>query len=285
MRNIFKFLFLLTLMSFSGIKSQNFANRFFYELSYKPNKDSADTKKVLMSLDISESGKSTYRDYIIISQDSLAKIVKEKVIKSGQQIDQRKLFKMPTFTYKVVKMPSVDSNIEYTDRIVQNNFFYKENVLLKWSIEKETKKIGEYNTQRAITNYGGRKWIAWFAKDIPINDGPYKFFGLPGLIVKIEDEGLNYSWLLVGNKKINNYNENTSVDTDGKKPIEVTKLKMTKMLEDYKKDPLGSVRNELTEEVLNRKMPDGTTVRDNLSAEENKLRKILNENNNPIELK
>ncbi|WP_419487207.1 GLPGLI family protein [Chryseobacterium bernardetii] len=285
MQNVFKFLIVFTVIFFISIKAQNNANRFFYELSYKPNKDSADNKKVLMSLDICDNGKSTYRDYVIISQDSLAKAVKEKVIKSGQQIDQGKLFKMPTFTYKVVKNPSVDSNIEYTDRILQNNFFYEENVLLNWSIEKETKKIGEYNTQRAIANYGGRKWTAWFAKDIPINDGPYKFFGLPGLIVKIEDEGKNYSWLLIGNKKISNYNENTSVDTDGKKPIKVSKVKMTKMLEDYKNDPLGSVKNELTEEVLNRKMPNGTTVRENISLEENKLRKILNENNNPIELK
>ena len=46
-------------------------------------------------------------------------------------------------------------------------------------------KIGEFETQKAETFIFGRKWTAWFSPEIPIQDGPYKFRGLPGLIVKI----------------------------------------------------------------------------------------------------
>ncbi len=34
--------------------------------------------------------------------------------------------------------------------------------------------------------------MAWYTTEIPINDGPYKFFGLPGLIIKLYDEKEHY---------------------------------------------------------------------------------------------
>jgi GLPGLI family protein len=82
-----------------------------------------------------------------------------------------------------------------------NLFGYDDPVKFTWNIQPEKQKIGEYNTQKATTEFGGRKWTAWFSSDIPFQDGPYKFYGLPGLIVKIEDDEKNYSWMLSGNKR------------------------------------------------------------------------------------
>ena len=48
----------------------------------------------------------------------------------------------------------------------------------------------------------GRKWTAWFTTEIPIQDGPYKFRGLPGLIVKIEDETKSHCFALNGIKNL-----------------------------------------------------------------------------------
>jgi GLPGLI family protein len=61
---------------------------------------------------------------------------------------------------------------------------------MNWKIEDEVKKIGVYNCQKATLAIGGRKWTAWFTPDIPLNSGPYKFQGLPGLIVSVSDENL-----------------------------------------------------------------------------------------------
>ena len=69
---------------------------------------------------------------------------------------------------------------------------------LKWNILADFTSILGYDVQKATTEFGGRKWIAWFAKEIPIQSGPYKFFGLPGLILKIEDIHKNHIFELKG---------------------------------------------------------------------------------------
>lgn len=40
----------------------------------------------------------------------------------------------------------------------------------------------------ATLNYGGHNWKAYYNSDIAISEGPYVFAGLPGLIVRIEDD-------------------------------------------------------------------------------------------------
>jgi len=56
-----------------------------------------------------------------------------------------------------------------------------------WTILEDTLSIGGIRCQKATTEFGGRKWVAWFAPSIPINEGPYKFNGLPGLIFRVND--------------------------------------------------------------------------------------------------
>jgi hypothetical protein len=66
---------------------------------------------------------------------------------------------------------------------------------IKWKITEETKVINGYKTQKATAesyNTDGRgDWdygdaIAWFTQDIPLPIGPERYYGLPGLIVKLE---------------------------------------------------------------------------------------------------
>jgi GLPGLI family protein len=59
---------------------------------------------------------------------------------------------------------------------------------IKWNIVEEVKMIKNYTCLKATTEFRGRKYIAWFTPDIPISDGPWKFKGLPGLILSITDE-------------------------------------------------------------------------------------------------
>ncbi len=57
----------------------------------------------------------------------------------------------------------------------------------QWLLTDETDTIFNYPCKKATVNYGGRHYTAWYTSELPINDGPWKFFGLPGLILKVED--------------------------------------------------------------------------------------------------
>ena len=63
---------------------------------------------------------------------------------------------------------------------------------MKWEIQKETKKIGEFEcfkaTTEIIVNTKGRKHLitAWFTTKLPISFGPLGYDGLPGLILELE---------------------------------------------------------------------------------------------------
>lgn len=66
--------------------------------------------------------------------------------------------------------------------------YYEDEYPLAWELDADTVHYDRYVCQRASVSFGGRRWTALFAPDIPIFDGPYKFRGLPGLIVKLSDE-------------------------------------------------------------------------------------------------
>ncbi|QDW26160.1 GLPGLI family protein [Pedobacter sp. KBS0701] len=68
----------------------------------------------------------------------------------------------------------------------------------KWTITREKKKIMKFNCTKAQVQFRGRNYIAWFTEDIPIQNGPWKFCGLPGLIVKVDDSMSIFSWELTG---------------------------------------------------------------------------------------
>lgn len=64
---------------------------------------------------------------------------------------------------------------------------------VKWEITSDTLTINKLKCQKAITNFGNRKWEVWFSNEIQISDGPYKFSGLPGLVVRAYDS--KKTWL------------------------------------------------------------------------------------------
>lgn len=65
---------------------------------------------------------------------------------------------------------------------------------INWTIMDSTQSVLGYECFLAETLFHGRKWSAWFTPDIPIQDGPWKLTGLPGLILKATCEGGQYSF-------------------------------------------------------------------------------------------
>ncbi|MBP5515214.1 MAG: GLPGLI family protein [Bacteroidaceae bacterium] len=56
-----------------------------------------------------------------------------------------------------------------------------------WTLSDDTLTICGHSCHKATCSFRGRDWIAWYADDIMLSDGPWKFGGLPGLILKIQD--------------------------------------------------------------------------------------------------
>ncbi|MDR6526585.1 MULTISPECIES: GLPGLI family protein [Chryseobacterium] len=288
MKKLFSIFFIALFAVASAQESKETANRFFYELTFKPKKDSAKLDKQIAILDITPK-KSIYQDYTVPSQDSIIKLAVEEMEKAKTWKDITKLIRMPKFSYKIIKTYP-DMKEQYIDRVSMNLFGYDDNVKFNWNILSEKEKVGEYNTQKATTEFGGRKWTAWFSTDIPFQDGPYKFYGLPGLIVKIEDSEKNYSWKLSGNKKIENYEEMSYSDKINAKygiPQTVTpttKEKFEKAYAGFKQDPMAEFRQKVTPEMMNMKMPGSDMTIGEMGKRQEKIAKdFFNANDNPIE--
>ncbi len=90
------------------------------------------------------------------------------------------------------------NDLTYYETVGNEEYQYEETIELQWNLLDETREIKEYTCKKATTNYGGRKWIAWYTTDIPVNAGPYKFKGLPGLIMKITDVTNSYDFDFYG---------------------------------------------------------------------------------------
>ena len=79
---------------------------------------------------------------------------------------------------------------DYSDQFAKYNEPLQE---MQWEVIADSAKIIlGYECLMAKTAYHGREWTAWFAPEIPVQDGPWKFAGLPGLILKAtESQGMH----------------------------------------------------------------------------------------------
>ncbi|RTZ46750.1 GLPGLI family protein [Chryseobacterium arthrosphaerae] len=152
-----------------------------------------------------------------------------------------------------------------------------------WQLTNENKKVKDLTLQKATTQYGGRNWTAWFSKEIPFQDGPYKFHGLPGLIVELYDDKNNYKFELVKSVKLDQPVNNMFIKMSKEMSVPVTleKYKSTKLA--YYDSPVNFIRNgqEGDQFFLN----DGTKVNASNRREINdRMREDIKKYNNPINL-
>jgi len=66
---------------------------------------------------------------------------------------------------------------------------------IQWKLQDETKKIDSFTCQKATGKFRGRVWEAWFTSQVPVDAGPWKLSGLPGLILEAADTSGLYSFV------------------------------------------------------------------------------------------
>lgn len=205
------------------------ANRFIYVVTMKTNtKDPSNIQKENVYLDT--NGKQS----LFIAEKA---VQRDSIFQRVRQTNQRPDFsQMENFRSQINYTISKDlSNNEATfkNRIGRDIYSYTEPMDLKWKIEPETMKIDKYTAQKATTSYGGRNWTAWFTTEIPLSNGPYKFGGLPGLIIKLTDDKGDYVFEMAESKKIA---EMATVNQFGQ-TIKIKKPDYVKMEKKYREDP------------------------------------------------
>lgn len=209
------------------------ANRFVYQVTMKSdaaNKNDIKTENAY--LDISQE-KSLFYSENRFKRDSIMQ--KNFQSGGGRGFNREQMEELRSNINYSVEKDRTNQKTLFKDRIGRDVYTYEEDRPLNWKISSETTKIGEYKVQKAETDFGGRKWTAWFTTDLPYQDGPYKFGGLPGLIVKVEDAQGDYSFDLMKNYKIP---EIAALNQFGN-TIKVKRTDFIKQQEKFKKDPMS----------------------------------------------
>ncbi len=90
------------------------------------------------------------------------------------------------------RLPSGMDILSYSERVPE----------IQWNFAADaTVVVLGYECQLATADFSGRHYSAWFAPELPLPYGPYKFGGLPGLILRIQDDAGQFVWEAEGFEK------------------------------------------------------------------------------------
>ena len=180
----------------ASIKKAVTVDTSMYKITYSLKfKYSQNDKDYQTDTRIVQIGKHYVKDYseILYHYDSLATVNFSKGRSTPSLPD-------PIFPYEIL-----NNNIEKTCYIQYRTIcrytfcYHVPQMQQQWQLIPDTSMvILGHHCNMAKVNYAGRDYIAWYAIDIPIHYGPYKFAWLPGLIMKIEDINKKYIWTVTG---------------------------------------------------------------------------------------
>lgn len=190
---LFLFVAFLLVNNFSAQKTQN--HLFYYKMVYD-GKDSLRVKgesQFLLSVQDSVSVFSNVRN---VHKDSILLNWKKQSDQAKSTLSMAGVPKTP-FTYYIEKKRGTTEVSTY-DLIGGKNFSYTEQFPSEqWKLKDSFKDYAGFKCQKAEIIVFGRKFIAWYTIDIPFQDGPYKFSGLPGLIIELYDSENIYNFSLI----------------------------------------------------------------------------------------
>lgn len=157
-----------------------------YDYTLQPSK--SDTQRIteVMMLQVGKTASNYISKNQYLNDSTITEMAKEAdatgVIPRGS-----------TRPYEVKVMYKVFKDVEKSQMFFFSRFglhqvYYPDSLpVFDWTMHAEEMNVLGYLCKKATTSFAGRNYIAWYATDIPLSDGPYKFNGLPGLILSIYD--------------------------------------------------------------------------------------------------
>lgn len=166
------------------ILDKSFQN-IYYNLKFV--KDPKHSQKIKETICVLRIGKkySMFSDLNAVKADSIGEKLSEKSELNVKEFNE--YFTFPVQWYNDLVKDFSSRKVIVQDLAKRTYQYEEQQPEIKWILENETKEILGYTCQKAVTKFRGRKYTAWYAKEIPINNGPYIFEGLPGLIMEIND--------------------------------------------------------------------------------------------------
>lgn len=263
--------FLLFLLQESTQDQQQLKFRIIYELNYQVDSTDVNSRRSEEMHLYVGNGISRFSSYGKLVKDSL----KLKTSKSIRQLDMARLLaQMPKtdFNYTIFKgIPA--GKLSFTERLGRDDFVYTEDLHpMKWQITQEVDSLAGYPVRKATTRYRGRDYIAWYTPEIPVTDGPYKFSGLPGLILKIADVEKHYSFEFTGIKELA---EPLSLSFEAKQHLETNRKKFLELKDEFERNPIDALQ--------------GAGIKIHFSPDQQRkadreIKEKLKRENNPLEL-
>ncbi len=196
-------LFFYTAKAQEDVKIDSLKYRIDYVLSYQNDSTDVHSKDQEEFILMVGKEKSLFVSSNTYKRDS----IKNEMFRS-RNVSGLNLSNVPksSFSYRILKN-LYDKSVSFHDVFFRTPINYQEKMNLDWQITKDKEKIENLDCGIAYVNYGGRRFKTWYALEIPIAEGPYKFFGLPGLIVKMEDTKGYYKFELSRFKDVSNQKE------------------------------------------------------------------------------
>lgn len=181
--------------------SQNYQAK--YDITFSPNSNNLNYRlKERGLLMISDKTESVFVTENFLVVDSLLKQMDEKDLDPYSELDNFRRISSKNFFKTYIKKDHEKKETETFQLLGISQYKYNQSNYLKWDIHQDTLKLNNMICHKATTQYAGRQYVAWFTSEIPIPDGPFKFYGLPGLIVKISDTENYFNFELVSFEKV-----------------------------------------------------------------------------------
>lgn len=176
------------------------------------------------------------------------------IIGGNQRREPSKFYKKDLLKNIILYEDAVDFN--------QKNYIIADS-LPQWDwklIPNETKKIGNYLCNKAETEFRGSQIVAYYTTEIPINAGPWKFSGLPGLILEVrEKDTTNNSWIAT---KINYPYKEKTLNLSFKKETNLISLKQfVKITNDYWEEDWKQTLARIPKDVIVKKINKGKVIK------------------------
>ena len=231
----------MNVLVFNIVNAQTFDNCLFrcvYNCSFQSDSTDYLTKgKDIMVLEV---GTKTSLFYSELKQkgDSLM-AEDEKTGNTYSTPESREKYNLDSWSIVIAKNYPTNK-ITVAERILMT-YRYNETLLpQQWIIANDTATILGMLCNKATTYFRGRHYEAWFTKTIPTVHGPWKFYGLPGLIVKVCDSQNQFSFELV---TINKVPAGASIIFPSKNYARITRKGLSGLKAQFCEDPITFMEN------------------------------------------